>query len=220
MKTDSQIQADVIQALKWDPSVTHEHIGVAVSDAIATLTGTVPSYIEKWSAEKATQRVAGVKAVVEKVEVKLSGSLLRDDHDIAKAIIEQFKWNVQVPDQLVKVSVEDGWVELTGEVEWGYQKTAAENCVQGLASVKGISNNISIKAKKVQPEVIKQKIEEALKREIEREARGISVEVNGGNVTLSGNVHSYSEKSDARWAALCAAGVTSVKNNLHITNSF
>lgn len=220
MKTDSQIQADVIQALKWDPSVTHEHIGVAVSDAIATLTGSVPSYIEKWSAEKATQRVAGVKAVVEKVEVKLSGSLLRDDHDIAKAIIEQFKWNVQVPDQLVKVSVEDGWVELTGEVEWGYQKTAAENCVQGLASVKGISNSISIKAKKVQPEVIKQKIEEALKREIEREARGISVEVNGGNVTLSGNVHSYSEKSNARWAALCAAGVTSVKNNLHITNSF
>ncbi len=220
MKTDSQIQADVIHALKWDPSVTHEHIGVAVSDAIATLTGTVPSYIEKWSAEKATQRVAGVKAVVEKVEVKLAGSLLRDDHDIAKAIIEQFKWNVQVPDQLVQASVEDGWVELTGEVEWGYQKTAAENCVQGLASVKGISNNISIKAKKVQPEVIKQKIEEALKREIEREARGISVEVSGGKVTLSGNVHSFSEKNNARWAALCAAGVTSVKNNIHITNSF
>ncbi len=220
MKTDSQIQADVIQALKWDPSVTHEHIGVTVSDAIVTLTGSVPSYIEKWASENACQRVAGVKAVVEKIEVKLSGSLFRDNQDIAEAIVDQFKWNVQVPDQLIKASIEDGWVELMGEVEWGYQKTAAEDCVKGLAGVKGITNNISIKDKKVQPEVIKQKIEEALKREIEREARGISVEVNGGKVTLSGSVHSYSEKNDARWAAYCAPGVTSVKNNIHITNSF
>ena len=125
-----------------------------------------------------------------------------------------------MPDQLVKASVQDGWVELIGEVEWGYQRTAAENCVKGLSGVKGITNNISIMAKQVQPEVIKQKIEEALKREIEREARGISVEVSGGKVTLSGNVHSFTEKNDARWAALCAVGVTSVKNNIHITNSF
>jgi osmotically-inducible protein OsmY len=112
MKTDSQIQADVRQELKWDPSVTHEHIGVAVSDAVVTLSGTVPTYIETFAAEKAVQRVAGVKAVVEKIEVKLLGSYKRDDEDIAKAIVSQFKWSVQVPDELVNAKVENGWVSL------------------------------------------------------------------------------------------------------------
>jgi osmotically-inducible protein OsmY len=216
MKTDSQIQADVIQELKWDPSVTHEHVGVAVSDGIVTLSGTVPTFIEKSSADRATQRVAGVKAVVEKMEVKLPGSFKRDDQDIAKAIINQFKWNVQVPEDQVKASVEDGWVELRGEVEWDFQRTAAENSVRGLSGVKGVTNNISIQEKKVQPEAIKQRIEEALKREAEREAHRIVVEVRGSRVILSGNVHSFREMQDARGAAFSAPGVTSVENNLHI----
>lgn len=218
MKTDAQIQTDVIQELKWDPSVTHEHIGVTVDEAIVTLTGSVPNYIEKWAAEKATQRVSGVKAVVEKIEVKLAGASERDDKAIAKAIVEQFKWNVQVPDTLVKASVEEGWVELTGTVEWNYQKTAAEKCVRNLTGVKGITNNISIRAKKIEPQVVKQKIEEALKREVEREARKISVAVSGNKVILSGNVHSLREMWDAKGAALSAPGVSSVENNLHIVN--
>lgn len=218
MKTDSQIQTSVLEELKWDPSVTHEHIGVAVEDAIVTLSGTVPTYIEKWAAEKAAQRVAGVKAVVEKIEVKLPGTFVRDDKSLAKAIVDQFKWTVQVPDQLVKASVEDGWVELTGEVEWDFQRRATEKCVRQLTGVKGVSNNISIKAKKVEPEIIKQRIEDALKREVEREARNISVEVIGNKVKLSGKVHSFTEMWDARGAALSAPGVSSVENNLQISN--
>src|SRR6516225_10627484 len=127
MKTDAQIQTDVMQELKWDPSITHEHVGVAVAQGIVTLSGTVPSYIEKSSAERAAQRVSGVKAVVEKIEVKIFGSYHRDDQDIAKAIVDQFRWQLQVPDELVKASVENGSVQLTGEVEWDYQRNAAEN---------------------------------------------------------------------------------------------
>ncbi len=216
MKTDSQIQSDVIQELKWDPSVSHEQIGVAVSDAIVTLSGTIPSYIEKFAAEKAAQRVFGVKAVVEKIEVKLPGSYQRGDLDIAKAVVEQFKWSSQVPDELIKVKVEDGWVHLSGEVEWEYQRAAAKNLAQGLIGVKGVSNNIIIKVKSVQPNIVKQKIEDALKRKAEREARAISVEVNGGRVVLSGTVHSFSEVQDAKGAAWNAPGVTSVETHMNI----
>jgi osmotically-inducible protein OsmY len=213
MKTDAQIQADVIQELKWDPRVTHEHVGVAVTDGIVTLTGTIPSYIEKVAAEKAVQRVAGVKAVVERIEVKIPGSLRRDDQDLAKTIIEQFKWNSQVPDELVKASVENGWVELTGQVEWGFQRGATEKAIRGLMGVKGITNNITIKQRIVQPSVIKGNIEEALKRAAERESNHIGVEVRGTSVILSGSVRSFAELRDVRAAAWSAAGVTSVDDD-------
>ena len=213
MKSDAQIQTDVMQELKWDPSVTHEHIGVAVSDGIVTLSGIVPSYIEKSSAEKAAQRVAGVKAVVEKIEVQVPGSYHRDDQDIAKAIIDQFRWHTQVPDDLVKASVENGWVELTGEAEWDYQRSAAENAVRGLMGVKAITNKITIRAKVAQPFEIKDKIEEALKRAAEREANRIAVEVRGTRVILSGKVRSFAELRDVRGAAWSAPGVTSVDDN-------
>ena len=208
MKTDAQIQTDALQELKWDPSITHEHIGVAVSDGIVTLSGTVPSYIEKSSAEKAVQRVGGVKAVVEKIEVKVPGSYHRDDQDIAKAIIDQFRWHTQVPDDLVKTRVENGWVELTGDVEWDYQRSAAENAIRGLTGVKGITNKITIKAKVVQSIEIKEKIEEALKRAAERETNRIAVEVRGTRVILSGKVRSFAELRDVRGAAWSAPGVT------------
>ena len=210
MKTDAQIQMDVIQELKWDPSVTHEHIGVAVSGGIVTLSGTVPSYIEKSAAEKAAQRVAAVKAVVEKIEVKLPGSLERDDQDIARTIIDQFRWHSQVSDDLVKASVENGWVDLTGEVEWEFQRSAAENAVTGLMGVKGITNQIAIKPKVVQPSVVKDNIEEALKRAAEREANRIGIEVRGSRVILSGKVRSFAELRDVKGAVWNAPGVASV----------
>ena len=213
MKTDSQIQADVIRELDWDPSITHEHIGIAVSDGIVTLSGTVPSYIEKSSAEKAAQRVGGVKAVVEKIEVRVPGSYHRDDQDIAKAIVDQFRWHTQVPDELVKASVENGWVELTGDVEWDYQRSAAEKAIRGLTGVRGITNKIAIKAKAVQPFEIKEKIEEALTRAAERETDRIAVEVRGTRVILSGKVRSFAELRDVRGAAYSAPGVTSVDDN-------
>lgn len=216
MKTDSQIQAHVMQELKWDPSVSHEHIGVAVSDGIVTLSGTVPTYIEKTAAEKTAQRVAGVRAVVEKIEVKLPGSHKRDDQDIAKALVTLFQWNVQVPDDLIKASVENAWVTLSGRVEWDYQRKAAENCAKGLTGVNGVTSNIVINSRVAQPEAIKQRIEDALKREVHREAQHISVDVHGDKVTLSGNVHSFAEMESAKWAAWSAPGVTSVENKLHV----
>ena len=216
MKSDSQIQKDVRQALEWDPSITHELIGVAVSEGVLTLTGSVPSYFEKNEAETVAQRVGGVRAVVEKIEVKMSESHIKDDEDIAKAILSQFNWSFSVPDDKIKVSVEKGWVELTGEVEWSFQKSAAQSCVKELIGVRGVSNNITVKGKKVEAGSVKHKIEDALKREAKREAGQIEVGVDGGIVTLTGDVHSYSEKDNAKWAAWGAAGVTSVKNNLQV----
>jgi osmotically-inducible protein OsmY len=216
MKTDAQIQTEVMQELKWDPSVTHEHIGVSVVDAIVTLSGTIPSYIEKIAAEKAAQRVYGVKAVVENIEVKLPYSNKKDDQDIAKSIANQFKWSVQIPEDLIKVTVEDGWVKLVGEVDWEYQRTAAESSARGLTGVRGVTNNIYLKAKKIQADTVKQKIEEALKREAVREAQKIKVEIQGSTVKLSGEVHSFTEMNDAKWAAWSAPGVTKIENNLHI----
>ena len=170
MKTDSQIQTDVMRELRWDPNVTHERVGVAVSEGIVTLSGSIPTFIEKSAAEKATQRVPGVRAVVEKIEVKLPGLYVRDDQEIAKAIVSQLNWNVQVPDGLVKARVEDGWIFLSGEVEWDFQRSAAEHCVRNLTGVKGVANYITIKEKNVQSEIVKQRIEEALKRKAERQA--------------------------------------------------
>jgi osmotically-inducible protein OsmY len=212
MKTDAQIQTDVMQELKWDPSITHEHIGVAVADGIVTLSGTVPSYIEKSSAERAAQRVSGVKAVVEKIEVKVPGAYHRDDQDIAKAILDQFRWHTQIPDDVVKPRVENGWVELTGEVDWDYQRSAAENAIRNLTGVKGITNRITIKARVAQPFEIKSKIEEALKRAAEREADRIRIEVQGTRVVLSGKVRSFAELRDVRGAAFSAPGVTAVED--------
>ncbi|MFZ3230207.1 MAG: BON domain-containing protein [Pseudobdellovibrio sp.] len=216
MKTDSQIQADVIQELKWDPSVTHEHIGVSVADGIVTLSGTIPSFIEKSAAEKAVERVSGVEAIVEKIEVRLPGVHIRDDQEIAKTITNQFKWNIQIPDDSIKAKVEEGFVTLTGEVDWEYERAAAENCVKGLTGVIDIANEIKLKEKSIDPQVVKHRIEEALKRKAEREAKRISVVVHGSRVILSGNVHSFNDMQDAKGAAWSAPGVTSVENNINI----
>ena len=220
IKTDSHIQTQVMQELLWDPSVPHEHIGVAVTDGIVSLSGTVPNYVEKYAAEKAAQRVASVKAIVEMIEVKLPGSHQRDDQDIAKAITNQFKWSVQVPDELVKASVEAGWVKLTGMVEWDFQRTAAEKCVRGLAGVVYVTNNISIRAKKIEPAIIKLKIQDALRREAELEAGRIAVDVQGDKVILTGIVRSFAEMQNAKWAAWSAPVVTIVENKMHVLGQY
>lgn len=217
MKSDSKIQDDVIQELKWDPSITHEYIGVSVSSGVVTLSGSVPSYAQKDLAEKAAQRVAGVKAIVEKIEVKLPNSLKRDDEDIAKSLINKFQWDVQVPDEIIKTNVENGWVELSGEVDWEYQKNAAERLARTTIGVKGVRNLIQIKAKKIQADSVQKKITEALKRAAEQDAENIKVSVRGTEVTLTGRVSSFSEKEDARWAAFSAPGVTRVQNDITVS---
>lgn len=217
MKTDSQIQGDVMNELKWDPSVTHEHIGVSVSDGIVTLSGHVPTYLERTESEKCAHRVSGVKAVVNKLEVKIFSSFERDDEDIARAVLDAFKWNLQIPEKNIEIGVKDGWVTLRGSVEWEFQRSAAEGAVKVLTGVTGVTNAISLKPK-ILASGIKTKIEEALKRAAEREANRIDVRVDGSRVTLSGKVRSFSELVDARGAAWSAPGVTEVQDYLKIAS--
>jgi osmotically-inducible protein OsmY len=214
-KTDSQIQQDVINEIKWDPSVTASEVTVSTNDGIVTLRGSVPHYFEKSSAENAALRVAGVRAVADEIEVNIMGSYGRSDEQIAEAALSALEWSYSVPKD-VKVTVEKGWITLRGEVEWDYQRIAAKDSVSQLMGVCGVSNNISIKSK-IQPADIKSRIEEALKRSAENESQKISVLVKDDKVTLTGNVHSLSESDDAAQAAWMAPGVMTVENNLKIS---
>lgn len=216
MKTNAELQNDVYEELRWDSRITEGDIGVSVKDGIVTLSGSIPSFAEKWAAEEAAHKVVGVTAVVNRIDVKLSNLHERDDQDIAAAALDAFAWNVWVPDNAVQITVEKGWVNLTGEVKHDYQRKAAENAVKHLAGVRGVSNHIFI-----QPETkvkdVQYHIKRALHRHAEEDANRIQVETHDGEVTLSGRVHSWDEKLNAEWAALGTTGVHKVKNNLSIS---
>jgi osmotically-inducible protein OsmY len=169
MKTDSQLQQDVMAELKWEPAVHAEQIGVEVKDGIVTLAGHVDSFPAKWNAERAAQRVAGVKALAVEIDVKLSGATKRDDADVARSVENVLLWTTYLPKDSVKVMVEDGWVTLSGQVQWGFQRTTATAAVRYLAGVKGVSDQITIKPG-VTAGVVKSDIEAALKRRATNEA--------------------------------------------------
>jgi len=216
MKTDAQVQQDVIAELKWEPSVNPTHIGVEVQDGVVTLAGHVDSYAEKWNAERAAQRVSGVKALAIEMDVKLAGSSKRNDVDIARSAENALEWMTYLPDDSVKVMVEDGWITLSGEVSWEYQRQTAAGAVRYLMGVKGVSNNIAIKPK-VSVSAVKSDIEAALKRRANADAQNISVDVRGNDVTLTGTVHSWSERDLARESAWGAPGVRNVVDNITVT---
>ena len=217
MNSDRQLQLDVLDELRWEPGVKATDIGVTVKDGVVTLEGTVDSYAEKWAAEEAVKRLPGVKAVAMDIEVKIPGSNERTDTDIAQAAETALKWDVAVPHKQIKVSVERGFVTLEGEVDWKFQKSAADRAVRHLKGVTGMNNFITIKPK-VAPENVSEKIEAALKRNAILDAQHIKVQAEGSKVTLSGSVHSWAEFDAAVDAAWAAPGVSEVKNLLTVSS--
>ena len=214
MKSDSELQKDVNTELSWDPSVSDRNIATKVNNGIVTLAGNVPHFIERTAAENAAQRVSGIKAVVNELEVKIETGFQKSDVDIARDAVESLSWHYQVPEG-VKVSVSKGWITLKGKADWDYERSAAINAVSSMLGVVGVSSEIELKSQ-VQSDDIKTRIEAALKRSAKVESKGITVVVNGSCVTLTGNVHSASEKDDARMAAWAAPGIIFVENNLHV----
>ena len=215
MKTDAQLQQDVIAELEWEPSVNAAQIGVEVKGGIVTLAGHVNSYAGKWNAERAAQRVSGVKALAIEMDVKLAGSSKRNDTDIARSAENVLEWMTSLPEDSVKVMVEGGWITLSGEVDWHFQKQAAADAVRDLMGVTGVSDQIAIKPR-VSASIVKSDIEAALKRRAKSDAQKIFVEVRGGDVTLTGTVHSWSERDLARHSAWGAPGVRNVVDNITV----
>jgi osmotically-inducible protein OsmY len=213
MKTDSQLQKDVMAELNWEPSVHAAHIGVEVKDGVVTLAGNVGTYTEKWNAERASQRVAGVKALAVDLKVKLSGSGVRNDADIAESARNVLEWTSAVQSDAVKVMVEKGWITLTGQVGWKFQKEAAADAVRFLSGVVGVVDEMTI-TPSVKAAVVKADIEEAIKRAATEDARKITVGVSGSDVTLSGSIHSWAERDLANQSAWNSPGVSRVIDNM------
>ncbi len=218
MKTDRELQKDVMDELKWEPSIINDtNIGVAVKDGIVTLSGYVDNYMEKLNAERAAARILGVKAVVNETIVKLPSSFECSDEDLAQTAVRALESNVSMPKDRIKVLVQNGMVTLRGEVDWWYQKEEAENIVCCLSGVMAVINEIIVKPS-IKPQDIKSKIESALQRHAVLDARLIKVETVGSKVILSGSVSSRAEKDQARRAAWAAPGVTEVEDNLTVTS--
>jgi osmotically-inducible protein OsmY len=215
-RTDEEIQADVLEELKWDSRVQPNEIGVMVKDGIVTLMGWVDSYMKKIAAEEAARRVRGVKAIANDIEVRLPGAAERTDTDLAKAVLNALRWEAAILADKLDVTVSRGWVTLKGEVEYGFQKRLAEQAVQRLSGVKGVTNLIVVKPH-VLPTDLKQRIEKALIRNAETDARNIMVEVEGSKVILRGTVRSYAEKKAAEEAAWVAPGITEVENRIVVS---
>ena len=220
MKTDKDLRNDVIAELDWDPSFDSRNIGIAVKGGVVTLSGHVESYAQSWHAQKAAQSVSSVKAVANEIQVKLAGDTHRGDAEVAGDIVNSFNANVSVPVSTIKVSVRDGWVNLTGQASYWYQKTAAEQVARYVRGVRGIANTIEVKPPVISftsAAEIKAKIESAFQRHAHRDADAIRVSVRDNAVVLEGKVPSWSERQAAEMAAWATPGVAKVDDQLIVS---
>ena len=215
-KSDSELKNDVLAELKYEPTVNITDIGVLVKDGTVTLNGYATSYGEKWNAISATKRVAGVRAIADDIVIKTPHSLLRTDGDIAGAAAHQINWLTSIPHGTVKPIVSNGWLTLEGEVDEGYQKRSAEDYVQHMAGVKGVTNLITVKKPKLTATNLKSSIEGAFERSALLDAEKIQVEFDDGSVTLRGQVRNYAEREEAARVAWAASGVWSVDNQIDV----
>ena len=215
MSLDSHLKDAVLAELKWEPSVDEAHIGVTAKAGVISLIGHVDNLAAKWGAEAAAGRVKGVKAVVEELEVRLSPEAKRTDEDIASAAVQRLAWNVSVPQDAVKVKVERGWINLTGEVDWNYQKDYAGDDVRWLSGVVGVTNQIKIKPK-LNPADVSDDITRALHRSWFYDPKTVFVAAKGGNVKLTGTVRSWHDREVAGRTAWAAAGTTAVENDISV----
>jgi len=215
MKSSTQLKQDVIAELNWDPSISANGIGVEVDDGIVTLSGHVNSFAEKWNAERAARRVMGVNAMAVEIEVNLPGSSKRNDSDIARTVTNVLEWASYIPKDSIKVMVEGGWITLTGNVEWEYQRSAAAYAVRHLMGVTGVSNEVTL-TPTASAQIINADIEAALKRRAKKEASDIVVHVERGTVKLTGVAHSWAERELAAQAAWSAPGVKFIDNKINI----
>src|ERR1700732_1090342 len=216
MRSDSEIERDVREELKWDPDLNADDIAVSVKNGVVTLTGFVPSYSDRLEAEAAAKRVAGVLAIANDLEVRLPAIDQRPDPDIARDAVAALKTELPIFHDKIKLIVKDGWVCLEGAVEWQYQKSTAENAVRKVKGVKGVTNVISVKPK-MEPSELKRKIVEAFKRNAEVDANRITVEANGSEVILKGTVRSWIEREEAERVAWSAPGITRVDDRIVVS---
>ncbi len=213
MRTDAQIERDVKEELKWHPDLDATDIALTVQNGVVTLAGFAKSYLEKYEAEQAVKRVAGVVAVANDIEVRLPNIDQRPDPDIARDVVAALKSSLPLTWDQIKVTVKSGWVTLEGDVDWNYRRTAAETAARPIKGVKGVTNAIRVKPS-VEPAQIKQKIMDAFKRNAEVDANHITVETHGNEVVLEGTVRSWIEREEAERIAWLAPGVTKVDDRI------
>lgn len=217
MKSNIQLQHDVVAELAWEPKIEDKHVMVDVVDGVVTLTGSVPSFAQKWDAERAAERVAGVRSVANELTVSPTPASMHSDTQIAHAVTDALAWDIQVPDDKIKSAVSNGWVRLEGTVEWRYQRDAALRAIRNIAGIRGVSNEITVKPAPVSTFDVSAEIKSALERRADRTAEKITVETSdGGIVTLRGPVTSFADRRAAEGAAWSARGVKDVKDEIAV----
>ena|ERR1700733_2041713 len=216
MKSNENLQRDVMEALKWDPILNTAEIGVSASDGVITLTGRVDSYTKKIAAERAAKSVHGVRALAEEIEVRRGNNNTFSDTELAEAAVKALEWCTAVPDERLTLSVENGWIKLEGDIEWQFQKDRAQSEIEDIVGVNGITNLISIKPE-LDPTDIEYKIQRAFQRSATIDSSSVVIDVNGSLVTLKGTVRSWAERKDAENAAWSAPGVAKVNDEIMVT---